>query len=102
MNRLRPFVVAAALLGTSQAARAERWVVVNGVRLSDPDIVSLERVHCGPIPNGRYWLDVRTGTWGYAANPVPQGNIVDNCVNPGPRPGLSQRGQLYTPYDWVR
>ena len=60
-------------------ARAERDVVVNGLRLSSEQIAELERINCGPIPNGKYWLGHRSGVWGYAGNPAPQGHIADNC-----------------------
>ena len=83
-------------------AFAERYVVVNGQRLSIPEILHLERLHCGPIPNGRYWINLRTGIWGFEGNPRPQGHIKDHCRNPQPRPSLSERGMLFSPYDWVR
>ena len=96
--------VITALLGllAAQVAWAERYVVVNNQRLAQNQISQLEVWHCGPIPNGRYWVNFNTGIWGYAGNPRAQGHVADNCRNPGPRPGLSQRGQLFTPYDWVR
>jgi hypothetical protein len=90
------------LLGASSAANAERYVVVNNQRLNNEQILSLEQLHCGPIANGHYWLNVNTGIWGYAANPNPQGHIKDNCYQPQGRPGLSERGLLFSPSDWVR
>jgi hypothetical protein len=81
---------------------AERYVVVNGQRLSIPEIQYVEQLHCGPIPNGRYWINLQTGMWGYEGNPRPQGHIADNCRTPQRRPGLSERGMLFSPYDWVR
>jgi hypothetical protein len=87
-------------LGVPETVYAERYVVVNGQRLSEANIMMLERWHCGPIPNGRYWLDSNTGIWGYAGNPRPQGHIRDNCRNPGRRPSLSERGLLFSPQDW--
>jgi hypothetical protein len=83
-------------------ASAERFVVVNGQRLSQEDIFGLERWHCGPIANGRYWLDLGSGIWGYAGNPVPQGHIADNCSRAQRRPSLSERGMLFSSYDWWR
>ena len=90
------------LLTFSPTVFAERYVVVNGQRLSTPEIQYLERVHCGPIPNGRFWLNLQTGIWGFEGNPRPQGNIKDNCRHPQPRPSLSERGMLFSPSDWVR
>ena len=83
-------------------AYAERFVVVNGYRLSIPDIQNLERIRCGPVPNGRYWLNMWSGLWGYEGNPRPQGHIKDNCYKPQRRPSLSERGMLFSPGDWVR
>ena len=83
-------------------AYAERYVVVNGKRLSIPEIQYVEQVHCGPIPNGRYWINLQTGVWGYEGNPRPQGHIADNCHKPQRRPSLSEQGLLFSPYDWVR
>ena len=83
-------------------AYAERYVVLNGQRLSIPAIQFLERIHCGPIPNGRYWLNMQTGLWGYERNPRPQGHIRDNCYNLQRRPSLSERGMLFSPGDWIR
>ena len=83
-------------------AHAERYVVVNGQRLSIPEIQYLEQLHCGPVPNGRYWIDPQTGMWGYERNPQPQGHIDDNCRHPQRRPSLSERGMLFSLHDWVR
>jgi hypothetical protein len=74
---------------------------VNGSRLSDPQIRALEQRACTPIPNGRYWLH-RSGVWGYEGNAQARGHIDDCCRAPCRRPSLSERGQLFTPYDWVR
>jgi hypothetical protein len=43
---------------------AERYIILNGQRLSDGEIELLERVHGGTIANGNYWLDPRSGLWG--------------------------------------
>ena len=56
-------------------ASAERWVVVNGQRLTAAEIQYLEQATCTPIPNGAYWVNVTAGVWGYAGNPFPQGEI---------------------------
>ncbi len=81
---------------------AERNVVVNGNRLNNVQVQQLEQIHCGPIANGHYWLNTNTGIWGYAGNPMPQGHISDNCNRPERRPGLSERGLLFGPSDWLR
>jgi len=95
-------LIGALALALPMKAHAERYVLVNGERMSIPQIQALERARCGPIPNGSYWLDYRTGIWGYAGNPRPQGHISDNCTSPGRRPSLSERGMLFSPRDWTR
>ena len=96
------FIVAVLTCSFFNVAYAERSVVVNGKRLSIPEIQYVEHLHCGPIPNGRYWINPQTGMWGYEGNPRPQGHIADNCHTPQRRPSLSERGMLFSPYDWVR
>ena len=99
--RILSGAVLALLLTSADGAHAERWVVVNGVRLSIPQIQYLEGLRCGPIPNGSYWLDTSSGIWGFAGDPRPQGHIQDNCSNPGRRPSLSERGMLLSPRDFI-
>jgi hypothetical protein len=84
------------------SAAAERYVVVNAQRLSMQEIAQLERAHCGPVPNGHYWLDYQTGMWGYAGDGRAQGHISDNCYSPERRPGLSERGMLFAPGELAR
>ena len=82
---------------------AEQIVIVNGQRLGPEQIQRLQQIHCGPIANGNYWLDVDSGLWGYAGNPIPQGYITDNCYQQDRRrPGLSERGLLYSPGELLR
>ena len=76
---MRTLVLIASLLAVSPAAFADRYIWVNGKRMAPGEIAYLERLRCGPIPDGRYWLDVGSGIWGYADNPRPQGHISDNC-----------------------
>jgi hypothetical protein len=62
MRRLPALLaVAASLVVASSAAHAERYVIVNGARMNDGQIAQLERVHCGPFPNGNYWLNTTNG-----------------------------------------
>lgn len=96
--------VAIALLSLSAPAHAERFVVVNGQRLSEPQIERLETLRCLPIPNGRYWLDWQTGVWGYEGDWRPQGRLDDPCRYPQQfrRPSLSERGKLFAPGELAR
>ncbi len=105
--KLKPnFVIIIGLLLVfllTDSAIAERYVVVNGQRLALYQIQYLEQIHCGPIANGHYWLDVRSGIWGFAGDRRPRGRITDNCSYQNERrPSLSERGMLFSPHDWVR
>ena len=92
-------LTAAGFAGAADAQLYQRYVVVNGQRLTMPQIVQLERMYCGPIANGAYWFDPDSGVWGYAGDPTPMGRIGDNCRRGARRPSLSERGLLYTPGD---
>ena len=95
-------MIALLLFSCMSSAYAKRYVVVNGQRLSIPEIQYLERLHCGPVPNGRYWINVQNGIWGYVDNSRPQGQVGDNCRNIQRRPSLSERRMLFSPSDWIR
>lgn len=92
--------IAAAVLLAGEA-EAERFVVVNGARLSDLQITQLEEAGCTPIPNGRYWL-LPSGMWGYEGNSQPQGYLGDCCRMQCRRPSLSERGMLFAPGELAR
>ena len=77
-----------------EPAVAGRFVVVNGQRLKPAEIQYLDRISCTRIPNGRYWLNVRTGIWGYPGSGA-QGHLFDRCGTR--RPSLSERGLLFRP-----
>lgn len=89
-----------ALIAAMPAWAQTRWVLLNGRRLADAEIQVYDRLQCAHIPNGAYWLNARTGHWGYAGNPVPQGVLGDLCRAGAAgqrRPSLSERGMLYRP-----
>lgn len=74
----------ASLLGCTvcfSGSAAARSVVVNGQRLDTAEIQYLEQLSCSRIPDGRYWLDIQTGIWGYQGGGA-QGHISDNCNAP--------------------
>jgi hypothetical protein len=100
MNRF--FGVMVVLWFVAGVAHAERYVVVNGQRLSQGDIFYFEQLRCGPIANGNYVYDQRTGMWAYPGDRQWRGHISDNCRNPEPRPGLSERGMLFAPGELAR
>jgi hypothetical protein len=76
---MRVLALVLSLLAVSPAAFADRYVWVNGQRMGPAEVAFLERLRCGPLPDGQYWLNPGTGIWGYAGNPRPQGHISDNC-----------------------
>ena len=91
----RPVVFLAFLLCAASATAAQRHVVVNGQRMTPQQLGRLDAAQCTAIPDGYYWLDPRTGAWGYAGNPVRQGWLGDGC---GARHGsLSERRRLFRP-----
>ncbi|MBT0962927.1 hypothetical protein [Denitromonas iodatirespirans] len=76
-----------------------RYVVVNGQRLDTAAMARLDRAACLRVPDGRYWIDMRSGIWGYEGG-APQGRVGDNCRQ---RPkSLSERGLLYSPGELLR
>jgi hypothetical protein len=86
--------IATLLLAAAVRADAQtRWVVVNGQRLSDAQVAHFDRLQCNAIPNGHYWLDERSGVWGYAGSPQPQGRVGDGCL---PLNGLGRLGPYAT------
>lgn len=70
------------LYGTEASAQS-RWVFVNGQRLNDQQVARLDRMQCTAIPNGSYWLNPRTGAWGYMGNFQVQGILGDGCNDGG-------------------
>ena len=82
-------------------AQLQRHVYVNGQRLNTVQLATLQRMHCAWIPDGAYWINTRTGAWGYAGNGRVQGYLGDPCRQGGGggRKSLSERGLLYTPGD---
>jgi len=102
-KRMLAFVLTASFLTMSlpTVVHAQRLVVVNGRVMNSQALATLDQAACQHVPNGYYWLDTSTGIWGYAGNPVPQGHISSGCRQ-ARRPSLSERGMLYSPYDWVR
>jgi len=68
-----------AAIAVANSASAQCYVIVNGRCLSGQTLRALEEAACTSIPMGNYWL--RSGVWGYAGNPVPQGHIGDECPN---------------------
>ena len=72
-----PAALAAAftlLLLANTAFAGGRQVTINGERLSEEEILQIERALGTPVQNGNYWYDPASGRWGKIANPVaPEG-----------------------------
>jgi len=81
-----------ALLCADLALAQSRWVFVNGQRLSDAQVFALARMNCNGIPDGSYWLDTRSGAWGYAGNPMTQGVLGQGCLGGQGDPAVNQDG----------
>jgi len=98
LDALKPSaIVFVGALAVCVGAQAQtRMVVVNGQRLNDAQVATLEQRACTRIPNGAYWLDLQTGAWGYANNPRVQGVFGQFCGSREPG-SLSERRQLYRP-----
>jgi hypothetical protein len=84
----------ASALASASASAQTRFVVVNGVRLSDAQVAHFDRRQCTRIPDGAYWLDARSGRWGYAGNPAVQGVVGDGCRALDHDPRSNQDGTL--------
>ncbi|TVZ38799.1 hypothetical protein P886_3181 [Alteromonadaceae bacterium 2753L.S.0a.02] len=96
-------VMALTLVLLVPEAMAQRYVVVNGQLMAPEQIAFLEQMACGRVPNGRYWLNLNTGVWGYEGDPTPRGQLTGNCYgNTQRKPSLSERGLLYSPGEILR
>ena len=71
------FAMIAFLVGLAamDAGAEQRHVIVNGQALTAKQLVMLDSLAGGPVPNGSYWIDPYTATWGFAGDPTPQGHI---------------------------
>lgn len=94
----------------SESVFADRFVFVNGQRMTSQELVVLDALACSFVPNGSYWVR-NDGVWGYAGNANPVGKITGNCYNRqdsygyhsnGRRKNLSERGLLYSPGELLR
>lgn len=72
----------------SVAQYSTREVIVNGALTNAAELSILDALNCGsPVPNGRYWLNVNTGAWGYQGGPQA-GVLGSGCA-----PAQSQQNQ---------
>jgi hypothetical protein len=99
---LAPAVATALGLVAVAAAAQSRWVFVNGQRMSDAHVAELDRLQCVTIPNGAYWLNSRTGAWGYAGNPTVQGLLGERCARGADPTGGANLDGTYGPFVSMR
>lgn len=93
-------IVALLLCAPVIAVAQVRYVVVNGQRVGPAGLRQLDAASCVRVPNGRYWINMRTGVWGYEGS-LAQGRVGDNCRQ-SRRKSLSERGLLYRPGELLR
>jgi hypothetical protein len=61
------------------AQTPSRYVIVNNAVMNDAQLLVLDALNCStPVPDGRYWLNVNTGAWGFQGGPQ-QGVIGAQC-----------------------
>lgn len=82
INKVTAQLVTAVALLTlacaSQAGQYNRQIYINGERLDALGIAAVDRLSCGnTVPNGRYWLNLKTGAWGYEGGPME--GLIGNC-----------------------
>src|SRR5262249_62192324 len=77
-----------------------RSVTVNGVRLTEEALQTLERVHRIRIPDGAFWYDKVCGSWGRDGGPcrgtLPAGLDIGGPVEAG-WAGGEGGGLIYSP-----
>jgi len=105
----RLVILILSLAFVASPALAGRFVVVNGVLMNAEQLAILDGAACTFVPDGRYWI-APNGAWGYEGVPQTMGFVGSACAAPAAAPApeqprhksLSERGMLYSPYDWVR
>ena len=73
----------AVALTTGLAHAQARNVVINGVRLTDGQVASLQQQYRVQIQDGDYWYDRQVGAWGFRGGPTV-GFIVPGLGLGGP------------------
>lgn len=89
-------------LAAMDAGAEQRLVIVNGQALTAKQLSMLDNLAGGPVPNGNYWIDPYTATWGFAGDPTPQGHVGRGPDDGGQSVSKPRSGDLYigtfTPY----
>jgi hypothetical protein len=100
--RLHIFMAVAALGAVSVAAlpASAQWgraINVDGQWLSQQQIAQADQIAGFVLPNGYYWTNPQTCTWGVVGNPAPVGRIPcgGNAGGGGNGGGGGRDGILY-------
>lgn len=64
------------------ATGLDRFVVVNGELLDAFNLAQLDAAAGEHVPDGRYWLNLETGAWGYEGGPLM--GYIGRPVDEGP------------------
>lgn len=91
MRSATALALALALWAAQPAWASGRAVVVNGAPMGADDLAVLDALAGEPIPDGRYWLDVATGLWGYEGGPAQGVLGGEDLPEPGPSGGSGKR-----------
>lgn len=67
--------LSAPFLGANALARG---VTINGELMNQPQLQLIDRLACARVPDGAYWVNTRTGQWGFQGG-GPQGFVGDRC-----------------------
>jgi hypothetical protein len=81
-----------AIAAAAPVANAQNWYFING-QPAPPSTAQMMAAR--GLPFGYYWLQ-SNGNWGMVGSQYVMGNIY------GRRPGLSERGLLYSPGELLR
>ena len=76
-------------------AEQQRLVIINGQALTAKQLTMLDSLAGGPVPNGSYWIDPYTATWGFAGDPTPQGHIGKGATDDGRDVSDQGGGDIY-------
>jgi len=74
---------------------ASAQVVINGNLVQGGELAELEYLLGAPVPDGSYWVNTNTGSWGYEGNSTVQGNLFYEVE----RSPSSEEGRSYVRID---
>ena len=63
------------LANTSLFASSERHIHMNAQHLTTQFIIKLDKKNGATVPDGDYWLNSKTGQWGFEGSPKVMGTI---------------------------